>query len=285
MLPNQSFDVSALVKKIEIAVSRKVGRIAPGDYSSSFKGKGLSFTEVRSYQIDDDVKDIDWNVTARMGEPYVKIFTEERESDIILVADNSLSMDFGVPNRTKKQVLWELSALLALLAVRQHDKVGMILLDDPVRFMPPKKGRKNAMYLLRRLVELPSSRGGLSMESFEHTLKALKKNSVIFFLSDFIWNLSPKRLKWVNQKHESFWFHIEDILESNLSSSMTVESMEIEEGEPFFVHEENDDAKDEWLTFFDRQNHLGRYVKIMTTDSLDKLVLDFFKKRKRHISR
>ena len=165
------------VRKIEIKTRGLSNNIFAGEYHSAFKGRGMAFSEVREYQYGDDVRDIDWNVTARFGRPYVKVFEEERELTVILMVDVSGSLDFGTINQTKRQMVTEIAATLAFSAIQNNDKIGVIFFSDHVeKFIPPKKGRKHILLIIRELLTFqPESRKTDIGGAVEFMTNAIKK--------------------------------------------------------------------------------------------------------------
>ncbi|MFP4367558.1 MAG: DUF58 domain-containing protein [Bacteroidales bacterium] len=176
------------VRKIEIK-SRGLSRnIFAGQYHSAFKGRGMAFSEVREYQPGDDIRSIDWNVTARFNNPYVKIFEEERELTVILLIDASGSREFGTKGMLKKNVITEISAVLSFSAIQNNDKIGVIFFSNKVeKFIPPKKGRKHILYIIRELIDfVPENRGTDLSEPLRYLTNAIKKRSTVFMISDFL---------------------------------------------------------------------------------------------------
>lgn len=176
------------VRKIEIRTRALSHQIFAGEYHSAFKGRGMAFSEVREYQYGDDVRNMDWNVTARMGSPYVKIFEEERELTVVLLVDVSRSGLFGTLSRTKRELLAEISAVLSFSAIINNDKVGALFFSDKVeKFIPPRKGRSQLLHILREVLELePTSNGTDVGEAFRFLTGALKKKCTVFVLSDML---------------------------------------------------------------------------------------------------
>ena len=175
------------VRKIEIKTKGLSNNIFAGEYHSAFKGRGMAFSEVREYQYGDDVRDIDWNVTARFGKPYVKVFEEERELTVMLLVDVSGSLDFGTQVQSKRQLLTEIAATLAFSAIQNNDKIGVIFFSDKVeKFIPPKKGRKHILFITRELLTFyPESSKTDVGQAVEFMTNAIKKRCTVFLLSDF----------------------------------------------------------------------------------------------------
>ena len=183
----ETSELLSQVRKIEIKTRGLSNNIFAGEYHSAFKGRGMAFSEVREYQYGDDVRDIDWNVTARFGKPFVKVYEEERELTVILMVDVSGSLDFGTINNTKRQVVTEVAATLAFSAIQNNDKIGVIFFSDKVeKFIPPKKGRKHILLIIRELLTFkPESNRTDLGQAVEFMTNAIKKRCTVFLLSDF----------------------------------------------------------------------------------------------------
>ena len=193
------------VRKIEIKTRGLSHNIFAGQYHSAFKGRGMSFSEVRDYQYGDDVRDIDWNVTARFNKPYIKVFEEERELTVMLLVDLSESLDFGTSTRTKREMLAEIAATIAFAAIQNNDKIGVIFFTDRIeKFIPPQKGRKHILYIIRELLNIePQSRRTDIKVPLEFLTNALKKKCTAFLLSDFICTGDySNALTIANRKHD-----------------------------------------------------------------------------------
>lgn len=192
------------VRKIEIKTRRLSDHIFGGEYHSTFKGRGMTFSEVRQYQYGDDIRAIDWNVTARYNEPYVKVFEEERELTMMLMVDVSASELFATTNQFKKDVLTEISATLAFSAMQNNDKVGLILFANEVElFIPPKKGKSHVLRIIRELLEFkPKSKETNIGEALKFLTNVMKKRAIVFVLSDFIADNYDNPLKIVGNKHD-----------------------------------------------------------------------------------
>lgn len=193
------------VRKIEIKARGLSNNIFAGQYHAAFKGRGMAFSEVREYQYGDDVRDIDWNVTARFGHPYVKVYEEERELTVMLLVDMSQSLDFGTSAQLKKDMLAEIAATLAFSAIQNNDKIGVIFFTDRIeRFIPPQKGRKHILYIIRELLDFQAdSRATDIGVALEYLTGAIKKRCTCFLLSDFIdGNDYQDALTIANRKHD-----------------------------------------------------------------------------------
>lgn len=193
------------VRQIEIKTRGLSNNIFAGQYHSAFKGRGMAFSEVREYQYGDDVRDIDWNVTARFDKPFVKVFEEERELTVMLLVDVSNSLDFGTSKQMKKDMVTEIAATIAFSAIQNNDKIGVIFFSDRIeKFIPPKKGRKHILYIIRELLDFKpeSSRTNLQC-AIEYLTNVLKKRCTAFMLSDFIDDNDFKNaLTVANRKHD-----------------------------------------------------------------------------------
>lgn len=193
------------VRQIEIKTRGLSSNIFAGQYHSAFKGRGMAFSEVREYQYGDDVRDIDWNVTARFDKPYVKVFEEERELTVMLLVDVSNSLDFGTVNQTKREMITEIAATIAFSAIQNNDKIGVIFFSDRIeKFIPPKKGRKHILYIIRELLDFePEGQRTHVGCAVEYLTNILKKRCTAFLLSDFIDEHDfSNALTIANRKHD-----------------------------------------------------------------------------------
>lgn len=192
------------VRQIEIRTRGLVNQVFSGEYHSVFKGRGMEFSEVREYQFGDDIRNIDWNVTARFGHPFIKIFEEERELTVILLVDLSGSLLFGTVEKTKQQIAAELSAILAFSAMKNNDKVGLILFTDKIeKFVPPRKGKKHVLRVIREVLSFePKGKTTNLKSALEYMNNAIKKKSIVFLISDFIDEGYEKILRIVGKKHD-----------------------------------------------------------------------------------
>ena len=201
----ETSDILKRVRQIEINTRGLSNNIFAGQYHSAFKGKGMSFSEVREYQYGDDVRDIDWNVTARYNKPYVKVFEEERELTVMLLIDVSNSLDFGTVKQMKKDMVTEIAATLAFSAIQNNDKIGVIFFSDKIeKFIPPKKGRKHILYIIRELLDFkPESKRTDIKMAVEYLTNVIKKRCTTFMLSDFIDDNDYRNaLTIANRKHD-----------------------------------------------------------------------------------
>ncbi|NMH88872.1 DUF58 domain-containing protein [Flavivirga algicola] len=206
------------VRKIEIKTRRLSDHIFGGEYHSTFKGRGMTFSEVRQYQFGDDVRNIDWNVTARYNEPFVKVFEEERELTMMLMVDISGSELFGTEQQFKNEVVTEIAATLAFSATQNNDKIGLILFSDNVElYIPPKKGRSHVLRIIRELIEFkPESKQTNLAEALKFMQNVMKKKAIVFVLSDFIADDYDQTMKIVSGKHDVTGIRVYDKHEENI---------------------------------------------------------------------
>ena len=226
------------VRKIEIKTRRLSDHIFGGEYHSTFKGRGMTFSEVRQYQFGDDVRTIDWNVTARYNEPFVKVFEEERELTMMLMVDVSGSEHFGTVNQFKKEVITEISATLAFSALQNNDKVGVILFSDEVElFIPPKKGKSHVLRIIRELLEFhPKSKKTDLGEALKYLSNVMKKRAIVFVLSDFMMEGYEHTLKIVGNKHDVTGIRVFDPREEEMINLGMVLMEDAETGEVHLVN-------------------------------------------------
>jgi uncharacterized protein (DUF58 family) len=206
------------VRQIEIRTRGLVNQVFSGEYHSVFKGRGMEFSEVREYQFGDDIRNIDWNVTARFGHPFIKVFEEERELTVILLVDLSGSLLFGTLEKTKQQIAAELSAILAFSAMKNNDKVGLILFTDKIeKFVPPRKGKIHVLRLIREVLSFePKGKTTNLKSALEYMNNAIKKKSIVFLISDFMDQGYEKILRIVGKKHDLVGIVLSDRRESQL---------------------------------------------------------------------
>jgi uncharacterized protein (DUF58 family) len=220
------------VRQIEIRTKGLVNQVFSGEYHSVFKGRGMEFSEVREYTFGDDIRNIDWNVTARFGHPYIKIFEEERELTVILLVDLSGSLAFGTIDKTKQQIAAELSAILSFSALKNNDKVGLFLFSDKIeKFIPPRKGRKHVLRIIRELLSFkPEGKGTNIKAALEYMNHAIKKKSIIFLISDFMDEGYEKILRIVGKKHDLIGIVINDQREKSIPRMGLVKFTDAETG-------------------------------------------------------
>ncbi|CAM4069821.1 DUF58 domain-containing protein [Gillisia hiemivivida] len=226
------------VRKIEIKTKRLSNNMFGGEYHSTFKGRGMTFSEVRSYQFGDDVRNIDWNVTARYNEPFIKVFEEERELTMMLVVDISGSEFFGTKLQSKKEIITEIAATLAFSATQNNDKIGLLLFSDQMElFIPPKKGRSHVLRIIRELLEFePKNKSTDLVEALKYASSVMKKKAIIFVLSDFMTDGYQQTLKILSGKHDVTGIRIYDEREEEIPNLGLVQMLDAETGEMMMVN-------------------------------------------------
>lgn len=278
------------VRKIEIKTKGLSAHLFAGEYHSAFKGTGMSFSEVRAYSYGDDIRNIDWNVTARTQETFVKVFEEERELTVMLLIDVSASQEFGTQGVTKKDFMTEIAAVLAFSALGNNDKVGAILFSDKIEaYLPPKKGKKNILRLIRELIVVkPENKGtniGVVLDFFN---SVQKKKCISFLISDFQSPDFQKPLGITARKHDLIGIKINDKLESNILDMGMISCVDPESGQHFMLDTSSKSFKKEYQEYFDSTNQyfLNSFTKlgaesiaINTQDDYIKALIDIFKKR------
>jgi uncharacterized protein (DUF58 family) len=226
-------DILKKIRRIEISTSRLVNTVFAGEYESVFKGRGMAFDEVREYQPGDEIRAIDWNVTARMGQPYIKKYVEERELVMMLAVDMSGSADFGTQQQTKAEIAAEIAALLAFSAIKNNDKVGLICFTNEVElFVPPRKGRKHVLRVIREILYFePRQRKTQLSTALEYIDRVLQRRSVVFLISDFRDSGYEKRLRVTSRRHDLIAVTIQDPREAELPDVGLIELQDAETGE------------------------------------------------------
>lgn len=286
-------DTTELLKKvrtIEIKTRGLSRNIFAGEYHSAFKGRGMAFSEVREYQYGDDIRNIDWNVTARFSHPYVKIFEEERELTVMLLVDVSGSSIFGTRNMLKKNMITEISAVLAFSAIQNSDKIGVIFFSDKVeKFIPPKKGRKHILHIIRELINFtPDSKQTNLTESLRYLTNAIKKRCTAFLLSDFISDDFEDALKIANNKHDLVALRIYDKGETKLPPVGLLRLKDAESGKEMWVDTLSGKVRNKYEKWWQDQNTKVNetfkrsgvdFVSINTEEDYVKPIIKLFKKR------
>ena len=226
------------VRKIEIKTRRLSDHIFGGEYHSTFKGRGMTFSEVRQYQYGDDVRNIDWNVTARYSEPFIKVFEEERELTMMLMVDISGSEFFGTQEQFKNEVITEIAATLAFSATQNNDKIGLILFSNKVElYIPPKKGRSHVLRIIRELIEFhPQSKETNIAEALKFLSSVMKKRAIVFVLSDFIADDFQQTIKIAAKKHDVTGIRVYDKREESIPNLGMVQMLDGETGEYMLVN-------------------------------------------------
>lgn len=283
-------DLLKKVRKIEIKTRKLSSNIFGGEYHSAFKGRGMTFSEVRNYQFGDDVRTIDWNVTARYNEPFVKIFEEERELTLMLMVDVSNSALFGTNNALKKNIITEISATLAFSALQNNDKVGLILFSDQVElYIPPSKGKTHVLRIIRELIEFkPLSKKTDIKVALEFLTRILKKKSITFILSDFISSDYEKSLKIISKKHDLTGIKVYDKFEEAIPNLGLVQMFDQETEEIKMIDTSSkslrNNYKKEMSLNFKKFNDLftkngAGTISCRTDESYIKKLLNYFKNR------
>lgn len=279
------------VRKIEIKTRGLSSQIFSGEYHSAFKGRGMAFSEVREYIPGDDVRAIDWNVTARFNSPFIKVFEEERELSVVLLVDVSASGAFGTHNQTKQNLITELCAVVSFSASQNNDKVGLIFFSDKIElFIPPKKGKSHVLRIIRELIEFKPENKKTNLEvALRYLTNVIKKRSIVFLMSDFYAETNySDAIKIANKKHDLVSLRIVDKTEQELPEVGLVKLKDNESGNLFWV-----DTSDKIFRKKFRENHF-RFekelnenftrcgidaTKIYTHESYIKPLMNLFKKR------
>ncbi len=241
------------VRKLEIKTKGLSKHIFSGEYHSAFKGRGMSFSEVRDYQYGDDVRNIDWNVTARYNEPFVKIFEEERELTVMLLVDMSKSAFFGTVEQMKNEILTEICAVLAFSASTNNDKVGMVLFTDKVeKYIPPKKGRMHILRIIRELINFqPTSAGTNLTRALEFFNNIQKKRSTTFILSDFLTKDYEDALRIAKRRHDIIGIHLYDPREKELPNVGLIRGVDAETGKHILIDSSNRKTRERYKKYFE----------------------------------
>ena len=287
-------DTTELLKKIqrlEIKTKGLTRQVFSGEYHSAFKGRGMAFSEVRDYQIGDEVRTIDWNVTARFNSPFVKVFEEERELTVMLIIDISGSEEFGTVEKSKKELSLEIASVLAFSAINNNDKVGAIFVSDQVeKYIAPDKGRKHALVILRELIEFkPKGKGTNINEALKFFRNTQKKRSISFVISDFIdENNFMEGLKVSNKKHDIVAIRLSDVAEYELPKMGLIQLYNAESGKTTWVNTNSKKVRLNYLNSYKMlENKLvGEfkkagidYVSISTDDNFIRPLIALFQQR------
>lgn len=263
-------DLLKKIRKIEIKTRGLSNHIFAGEYHSAFKGRGMTFSEVREYQYGDSIKNIDWNVTARFNHPYVKVFEEERELTVMLIIDLSNSKNFGTKVQLKKDLITEISAVLSFSAITNNDKIGVIFFTDKVeKFIPPKKGKKHILRIIHDLLEFtPENKGTNISEALRFFTNAIKKRSTAFIISDFIDNNDfEKSLRIAKNKHDIIALKITDPAEMEIPDMGLVKFLDAETGKFQWVDTSSASVRTEYKK--QALLHKERLKKIFAKYSID----------------
>ncbi|PZD79036.1 DUF58 domain-containing protein [Mesonia sp. K7] len=280
------------VRKIEIKTRRLSNHVFGGEYHSTFKGRGMTFSEVRQYQFGDDVRAIDWNVTARYNEPFVKVFEEERELTLMLLVDISGSENFGSDTQLKKEIVTEIAATLAFSATQNNDKIGLLLFSDEVElFVPPKKGRSHVLRIIRELIEFqPQSKKTDIQKALRFLQNFQKKRAIVFILSDFLDKNYEHTLKIVANKHDVTGIRIYDEREKVLPNVGLLQMQDAETGKNILLNTASKQVRNRYLAnyrefedYFTNSFRLSRAgaFSCRVDESYVKKLLGYFKQRAR----
>ena len=280
------------VRKIEIKTRGLSRNIFAGEYHSAFKGRGMAFSEVREYQYGDDIRSIDWNVTARYNHPYIKVFEEERELTVMLLIDVSGSREFGTFEKMKKNIITEISAILSFSAIQNNDKIGVIFFSDTIeKFIPPKKGKSHILRIIRELIDFhPQHKGTDITEAVRYLTNAIKKKCTAFIISDFM-DDNPAlemALSVANNKHDVVALKIYDERERELPPIGMVMFRDAESGKSVWIDSSSRKVRAMYSDYWNR--HIKRldtlftkcnidYASINTREDYVKSLMSLFKKR------
>lgn len=240
------------VRKIEIKTRRLSDHIFGGEYHSTFKGRGMTFSEVRQYQFGDDVRNIDWNVTARYNEPFIKVFEEERELTMMLLIDVSGSAIFGTQSAFKREIITEIAATLAFSALQNNDKIGVILFSDQIElFIPPKKGKSHVLRIIREMLEFKAQSTKTDVAgAFKFLSSVMKKKAIVFVMSDFMAADYEQTLKIAGKKHDVTGIRVYDEKEETMPNLGLVQMQDSETGELMLVNTGSKKVRNEYTKFY-----------------------------------
>jgi len=287
----ETSEIIKKVRKIEIKTRGLSSNIFAGQYHSAFKGRGMAFSEVREYQYGDDVRDIDWNVTARFHKPYVKVFEEERELTVMLLIDVSGSQDFGTSHQMKRDMVTEIAATIAFSAIQNNDKIGVVFFSDKIeKYIPPKKGRKHILYIIREMLDFhPDSRQTDVAQAVEFLTGVSKRRCTAFILSDFCVRQDfLQQLTIANRKHDVVAIQVYDKRSAELPNVGLMKVVDAETGFEQYVDTSSKRLRDAYQRYWTtRQQQLKETftksnvdcVSIATDDDYVKLLLGLFKQR------
>ncbi|MDB2675255.1 DUF58 domain-containing protein [Flavobacteriales bacterium] len=286
----ETSDLLKKVRKIELKTRGLSNHIFAGEYHTAFKGKGMAFSEVREYQPGDDIRTIDWNVTARFNTPFIKVFEEERELTVMLIIDVSGSKNFGTQKQMKQELVTELSAVLAFSAIQNNDKIGVIFFSDKVeKFIPPKKGKSHILRIIRELIAFePENKGTDIGEALRYFNNVIKKRAVCFVISDFMNDNFEAPLKIANKKHDVVTIRINDKREEELPDIGLVQMKDAETGEVKWIDTANklirENYQKNYLRNMEEVNQLFKNsgvdtIQLRTDMDYIKPLIQFFKRR------
>lgn len=288
----ETTDILKRVRQIEIKTRGLSRNIFAGEYHSAFKGRGMAFAEVREYQFGDDIRNIDWNVTARYNHPYIKVFEEERELTVMLLVDVSGSREFGSTAKIKKNVITEIAAVLAFSAIQNNDKIGVIFFSDTIeKFIPPKKGKSHILRIIREMIDFRPENPGTNLpEALRYLTNAIKKKCTAFVISDFIDNHADleKAMSVANSKHDVVAIRIFDDREQELPPIGMVKLKDAETGHYTWVNTSDRKTRDMYRKYWLNQSERLRTIftrcgvdstLVNTREDYVKSLINLFKKR------
>lgn len=268
----ETSEILKKVRRIEIKTRGLSTNIFAGQYHSAFKGRGMAFSEVREYQYGDDVRDIDWNVTARFHKPFVKVFEEERELTVMLLIDVSGSLDFGTQRQMKKDMVTEIAATLAFSAIQNNDKIGVVFFSDKIeKYIPPKKGRKHILYIIREMLDFrPESRKTDLKHSIEFLTRVMKRHCTVFLLSDFYTrNDFEQALTICNRKHDVVAIQVYDPRAKQLPDVGLLKVRDAETGHEMYIDTSSKKLRMAHMQYWQmRQQSLKRVFNKSNVDSV-----------------
>jgi uncharacterized protein (DUF58 family) len=278
------------VRKIEIKTRRLSKLMFAGEYHSAFKGKGMTFSEVREYQYGDSIRNIDWNVTARFNHPFIKIYEEERELTVMLLIDVSASKIFGTTLQHKEDLVTEIAAVLSFSAIQNNDKIGVIFFSDKIeKFIPPKKGRSHILRIIRELIEFKPDHPGTDIsEALRYLTNVIRKKCTAFLISDFIDDAFEDALRIANRKHDLIALKIYDIRETELPQAGLIRMKDAETGKSLWVDTSNKKVRDMyarwWKTTHAQHNEIFNrsgvdWTMVRTDQDYVRPLVQLFKKR------
>lgn len=283
-------EISKKVRELEIKSKKITTHLFTGEYHSAFKGKGMSFREVREYYAGDDVRFIDWNVSARFSHPFTKVFEEERELTVMLLIDTSASNLFGTVAKQKKELITEIAAVLTFSAINNNDKVGVIFFSDKIdMYIAPKKGRKHALYIVRELLTVQATKKGTDLdEAIKFFTRATKQRSIAFILSDFLTTGYDDDLKVIGNKHDVIGIRVYDKMDLQLPAVGLLHVQDAETGNSRWIDSSDEMVRYNYQQHFMQQSEMSKnyfrkagaeLLHVRTDDDFVKILQQFFIKR------
>lgn len=283
-------EISKKVRELEIKSKKITTHLFTGEYHSAFKGKGMSFREVREYYAGDDVRFIDWNVSARFSHPFTKVFEEERELTVMLLIDTSASNLFGTVGKQKKELITEIAAVLTFSAINNNDKVGVIFFSDKIdKYIAPKKGRKHALYIVRELLTVQATKKGTDLdEAIKFFTRATKQRSIAFILSDFLTTGYDDDLKVIGNKHDVIGIRVYDKMDLQLPAVGLLHVQDAETANSRWIDSSDEMVRYNYQQHFMQQSEMSKnyfrkagaeLLHVRTDDDFVKILQQFFIKR------